>query len=724
VTVTTPGPKAKAKAKKPKRTVRQRISSWFRDASLKQWFKRGLLGGVAAVVILLVLLLLAYSSVSLPEEPESLQTTIVLDAEGKPLAELYKDENRVDVTLGQVADVMEKAVVAAEDRNFYEHSGLDPIGITRALVNDIRGKALQGGSTITQQLVKNTYLTSERSIVRKAREAVLAVKVEQQMSKREILERYLNTIYFGRGAHGIEKAAELYFGKKAADLQLHEAALLAGLIRAPESAEPIANEPEARRRRALVLNAMVRAGHLKDAEADAVKAQPLGVIERPDVNASLKGPSAYFVAMVRRWAVREFGERTTFGGGLRIETTLDPRMQAEADKAIRDVLNQPDDPQAALVTMREDGAVLAMIGGKDFQVEQTNLATNNLRPQAGSTYKPFVLAAALVEDVEIATRFTGPAKEKIPFEGFPDYEVSNYGGSSYGNIDLTQATANSVNTIYAKLASQVGLQRIAEVARDLGIDTDVPVVPSMSLGSANVSPYEMTRAYLTLANRGQRATPYYVKKVTDAAGNVLFEANPQREEAYPEEYADVMNHVLQQTITKGTGTAAAIGRPAAGKTGTTSDNADAWFVGYTPKYATSVWMGYTPGTERKMNSVHGRAVTGGSFPAQIWGRYMRAALDGIDTGKFAEPDDELLNARPDGDEQGGGQGDGSTTTSSSVPEESTTTTAPESESTTTTTDGSATTTTTRPPASSTTTSTTRPPAPSTTTTTAAAAASP
>jgi penicillin-binding protein 1A len=696
-------------ARKPRRSPRARVRAWFREATLKQWFRRLVLTSVGGMIVLLLLVLFAYSSVSLPATPQQARTTIVLDAKGGKLAELFKDQNRVAVPLDQVANIMEQAVISAEDRHFYEHSGIDPIGTTRALLNDLRGHNVQGGSTITQQLVKNTYLTSERSLTRKAKEAILAVKVERSFDKRQILERYLNTIYFGRGAYGIEKASQNYFGKSASDLQLPEAALLAGLIRAPESADPKLDPGAARNRRALVLNAMVRDKVITAAQAATAKEAPLPTMDRPDPNKTLSGGSAYFAAMVRQWAVREFGERIAFGGGLQIQTTLDPTMQADAEKSVSAILTKPDDPDATLISMDSNGAIVALVGGKDFQVNQINLAFDHTRPQAGSTFKPFDLAAALVNDIPITQRYTAPNKLRLDFDGFAPKKDpwTNFGSESFGSIDLTTATEHSVNTAYIQLAHDVGLDAIATTAHDLGVETKFPVVPAMALGSANVSPYEMLRAYMTFATRGKRLDPFYVTKVTDPNGNVLYEGRRHTKDVYPAKYADVVNATLSQVIQHGTGTAADIGRPAAGKTGTTSGNTDAWFVGYTPKIGTAVWMGYKDDYRKAMNGVHGREVTGGSFPAQIWQRYMKAATQGIDTGTFTPPDKDLMTARP----KGGSAPPESSTTSST---DTTTSTIPDGSTTTTSvpTDGSTTTTTFDPTASSTTTST------STTTTTA------
>jgi 1A family penicillin-binding protein len=699
--------------KAPPPPARRRIRAWFRDATPKQWLKRLVLAGLGGTILVLLLLLWAYSAVSLPAEPEQVRTTIIFDAAGGKLGELYKDQNRVTVPLDKVADIMEKAVVSAEDRHFYEHSGIDPIGITRALVNDIRGRNVQGGSTITQQLVKNTYLTSERSLTRKAKEAILAVKVERSLGKRQILERYLNAIYFGRGAYGIEKAAQNYFGKSASELELPEAALLAGLIRAPESADPLKAPDAARSRRAIVLNALARDDVITKAEAEAAKQVPLPTTQPPDAGSTFTGSSAYFTAMVRSWAQRQFGERIAFGGGLRIETTLDPKMQAAADSAVKAVLDRPDDPMAAVITMDSNGAIKAMIGGKNFKDNQVNMAINHVRPQAGSTFKPIDLASALEHGIPITQRYSGPNKLELEFDGYAPVGKpwSNYGRESFGKIDLVEATAHSVNTSYIQLAKDVGLHEIAETAHELGITSDIPDVPSMALGSANVSPQEMLRAYMTFATRGKRLDPYFVKKVTDSDGTTLYEGSRHTKEVYDSKDADLVNYALQQVVKKGTGTAANIGKPVAGKTGTTSGNSDAWFVGYTPKLGTAVWMGYKTPTQ-SMDRVHGREATGGSFPAQIWSRYMKAATAGMDTGEFTPPDDDLLHAKPKGDTGADVDVDESTTTSSTdtttstVPDDATTTTSePTDESTTTTTfdTGASTTTTTKPPSTTTTT---------------------
>jgi len=623
-----------------------RRRSWFR-ARPRQWVNR-----IAYVLTVLILagvgfLVHVYMTVSLPPASASaaMAPTSIRDAQGGTLADLVGDHERVDVPLSAVSISMQRAVIAAEDRHFYRHSGVDPTGLTRAFINDLRGRSLQGGSTITQQLVKNAYLSSNRSMMRKLKEAVLAIKLEQRMSKHAILERYLNTVYFGRGAYGVESAAERYFGIHASQLDVPQSALLAGLIRAPELADPAVEPLGAFERRAKVLESMRQAKMITPAEEITANTTPIGARARQDPLLSLSGDAAYFTAMVERWAVQRFGEQRALSG-LRIDTTLDPELETAAADAIAWVLNRPDDPDAALVSMTDDGAVVALVGGKDFRRSAVNLAINATRPQAGSTFKPFVLTTALAEGTLVSKTYSGPEKLTVTFPRFPPYEVENFGRESFGELNLADATAHSVNTIYAQLARDTGLANIGFTAHALGIDTPVPVVPSMPLGTANVSPMEMLRAYMTFATRGVRVEPYFVREVRDHNGTVLFRAHPVREQVLQQKYADTVNAILTGVIDHGTGRNANIGRPAAGKTGTTSNNTDAWFIGYTPRLGTAVWMGYQSDYHRSMNNVHGIEAVGGSFPALMWRAFMTFAVDGKDTGAFVAPPPDVFGPPP------------------------------------------------------------------------------
>jgi penicillin-binding protein 1A len=544
---------------------------------------------------------------------------------------------------------MKQAIVAAEDQRFYEHRGVDVRGILRAIWADIRQKAaVQGGSTITQQYVKNAYVGSRRSLGRKLQEAAIAWRLEQRRSKDQILTDYLNTIYFGRGAYGIEAAARTYFGIGAGSLTLDQAALLAGVIRAPELNDPVRHPDRAKARRDTVLQQMAKLGHITAEQATAATAKPLKVREGTAAqSAAVVG--AHFVEDIRRIIVGQYGAARVYRGGMVVRTTMDLRLQKFAEAAVHQVLDEPTDPEAALVSVdTETGEVLAMVGAKAFNEREFNLASQGRR-QPGSAFKPFVLTAALEKDISIRSKFRAPASITLR-TGFEPWKVTNYDRQDYGQIDLVEATEFSVNTVYAQLILKVGPQAAADAATKAGITSRLTAVPSLALGTSTVSPLELAGAYADFANGGMHATPHLIRSITDRDDHRLFRSDIKPERALKEATASTVAYALTQVVEKGTGRRAQLGnRPVGGKTGTTEDHVDAWFSGFTRQIATTVWMGFPEGG-RTMEHVRGIAVTGGSFPAEIWKLYMEKAVEGTPVEGFGRPTfaGETLNATPSG----------------------------------------------------------------------------
>jgi penicillin-binding protein 1A len=612
------------------------------------------------------------ANVPLPEVDIPVETTFLLDANGNKLAELSGGEDRVSVPLDRVSPDLVNAVLAAEDRDFFTHPGIDLSAIARATIADLRGRPLQGGSTITQQYVKNTYTGDDRTIVRKLREATLAVKLEQQLDKEKILERYLNAIYFGRGAYGIQAASGSYFGKDASQLEVGEAAYLAGLIRAPEAADASRDVEAAGRRRNLALAAMETEGHIDSAQRQALEATPVDQMEgfrpRDDVvkDRIVGGDvgTQHFVEYVRAQLLERYGDAVLYGGGLRVKTTLDPGLQASAFESVYGTLDREGDPAGALVAIDTAGHVKAMVGGRQLRPEdqQSPFARVNFAVgtegggggrQPGSAFKPFVLAEAISEGYSVESAFSSPPEVVFPgANAGEDYTVQNYDEAAYGTQNLVEATRVSSNTVYAQLAEALGTGEVAEMAQRLGIRADIPAGQlSVALGSIEVSVLDMADAYLTFATRGVQVDPVVITEVTAADGQAIDTFSATRERVLEPDQADVVNFVLQGVVGSGTGTRAGIGRPVAGKTGTTQANGDAWFVGYTPGLSTAVWMGYPEGQARSMDSVHGVEVTGGSFPADIFRTFMSQALDQDGEaygGDFVDPGDfggRLLSGR-------------------------------------------------------------------------------
>jgi penicillin-binding protein 1A len=570
------------------------------------------------------------SSSALSDPPKGTdQTTVLLAADGSQLARLHGAQDRTAVTLDKVPRTLRDAVVATEDRRFYEHDGVDLVGMLRALVSDVTGGGMQGGSTITQQYVKNAYLTSEKTLDRKVDEARMAIELEHTLTKDQILERYLNTIYYGHGAYGVASATRVYFGKPVDKLTLAESAMIAGVIRSPGRFSPYLDAAAAKARRDLVLGLMLDQGKISQADHDAAVATPIAL-------AGLKraaGAAPWFVEWVRGQLVERFGSAEVLRGGLTVKTTLEPKMQASAEKAVAAVLDGKDDPAAAIVAVEPGtGAVRALVGGRDTS-QHFDIATQGRR-QPGSAFKPFVLATALSRGVSPRQRYdSSSAALRLPEGG--SWQVS---GPGDGLVSVTVATQKSVNPVFARLILATGAQPVVDMAHTLGITSDIEAVPAIALGGLRqgVSPLEMADAYATLAAGGRKAEPYALQTVTGPDGTILFEAKPAAKKAISPALAWLVTDILTGVIDRGTGTAADIGRPEAGKTGTTQNNGDAWFVGYVPQLAASVWVGY-PDAARPMTDVHGTAVTGGTLPARIWKRFMEGALAGTPTRDFPRP---------------------------------------------------------------------------------------
>jgi membrane peptidoglycan carboxypeptidase len=589
---------------------------------------------------------------NLVELTELSQRTEVYDREGKLLAVLKAEENRQPVPLSTVPQHVQNAILDVEDDRFWIHGGVDLRSTVRALRTNIdAGGVRQGGSTITQQLVKNALLTPERSVNRKVREAVLAVRLEDKLSKEEILERYLNTVYFGNGAYGVQAAAETYFNSDAANLTLAQAALLAGIIRNPEGYDPIKNPEAAEARRETAIGRMLANAHISEVDAQAIRAEPLPT----KLSQPLPEPDDYFVEEVKQRLLDDerLGEtvqeryNAVFKGGLRIFTTVDSRMQRAAEEQVRRIV--PDTKgkfTAALVSVEPGtGYVRAMVAGKDFKDAAYNLATarGGSGRQPGSSFKPFVLLAALEKGYSINDTIDGttPCTLKIP--GFAPYPVENYEGAGGGIMSLADSTVHSVNCAFVRLGAVAGLDHVVDTAGRLGIPKSrLKPFPSMPLGTLEVSPLDMASAYGTIANDGVRHAPRFVERIEDRNGKVLFGGPDRGERAVESQYARQAIQVMRQVVQRGTGTRARLpGRQVMGKTGTSQKHQNAWFVGATPQLATAVWMG-SPVGNIDMTNVGGIRVTGGSYPARIFGAYMDIALEGMASEDFPAADSKRI----------------------------------------------------------------------------------
>ena len=619
-----------------KKGVRRFLPSWQLVLGLS----------AAALLLGVIAFSVVYARVSVPD-PNKLvtaQTSVVYWSDGKTELGRFSevDGNRQLIPLSQVPEHAQNAVLAAEDRSFYSNAGVSPRGIARAVWVKVRGGAVQGGSTITQQYVKNYFLTQDRTYTRKVKEFVIALKIEQQESKKQILENYLNTIYFGRGASGIQTASQTYFGHPAAKLTVAEGAVLASVIRSPALYDPVEDRARVEQRMAYVLDGMVSEGSLTQAERDKVTFPK--VAPRKRVN-TMGGTNGYLMKAVQDELKAKVGlsEEQIDQRGLRIVSTFDRRAQKAAVEAIADELptENAKGVRAGLAAIRPgDGAVVAMYGGPDQVKQPLNAATQSTM-QAGSTFKPFALAAALEDGNSLRSRYSG--RSGRTFEGSSD-SIDNFGGRSYGQVNLIQATEDSVNTAYVALNIEVGPQKTVDAAVAAGLPKDTKGLEaniSNVLGTASPRVIDMADAYATFAAQGMHANAYVVRSVTTTSGDVNYKAQVKPNRVFSKDTVADLTYALQQVTRSGSGSYAGnnLDRPVAGKTGTSSSNKSAWFTGYTPQLAAAVGIyREIDGAPASLRGLGGRGeVTGGSFPVRIWTAFMQGALQGAEAKDFPEP---------------------------------------------------------------------------------------
>ena len=565
------------------------------------------------------------------------QNSFVYAADGSLLGSIPAERNRQPVEYSKVSPWMKKATVAIEDHRFWKHGGVDYEGIARAAWKDLRNWSIvEGGSTITQQLVRNLYIGRNRTFSRKLKEVCLAMKLGDAWSKQRILKTYMNQVYYGNHAYGVEAAAETYYSKRARELTLPQAALIAGLPQAPTSYDPFYRSRVALARRNEVLRALLDNHDINRGAYDWAVSQGLR-LKPGELYTRIREP--YFFSYVRDQLIDKYGANTVRSGGLKVYTTIVPRYQAAAVKAIRDTLYYRTDPASALVAIDPaTGAIKAMTGVIPGKAKnEFNLAAQ-ARRQAGSTFKTFVLTTAVAQGIDPSSAsFVSAPFHYEPNSSIPAWDVSTYDHSYSGDITVEDATLHSDNTVYAQLTIQVGAQNVANMAHKLGVRTPLPAVPSIGLGSIAVSPLEMASAYATLAAGGIYSKPMAIRRVVLPNGESDSRlGKPEHTRVIPDGVASEVTRILGENITSGTGVGAYFGRPSAGKTGTTENNADAWFCGYTPTLATSVWIGYANG-EIPMLDVHGITVSGPTFPTQIWKLFMESAIGNTPAVDFPAP---------------------------------------------------------------------------------------
>lgn len=628
--------------------IYKNLKDLFRNNRLNNtdFTKYLIIGGTALFGVLLgfILVLLISTNRSLVVLPSSKQATIFYDLNKKEFTRIFR-ENRLEVPLNRIPDFMKKAIISNEDNRFYEHSGIDLKAIARAFWVDIKGGAyIEGGSTITQQLARNVMLTQKKSFTRKIQEAFLAISIERNYTKDEILERYLNQIYFGHGSYGVESASRMFFGKSVTEIEPHQMALLAGLPKNPNGYSPYTNPKEALERRNLVIEQMLKYGSVTPEEAKIYSDKPLDVL--PLTPGGRR--AAYFVDYIIQSLKKILTEEEIYTGGYRIYTTLDPAVQQAAEDACAILTGgEPDSkgviqPQLSLLAVDpHNGFIKAMIGGRDFANTQLNRSAAAHR-QCGSAIKPFVYVAAI--DSRLYTPGSIVKDEEIKFptpQG--EWAPQNYDKIFRGDISVRQALEESVNIIAVKLVESLGPSKIIKYAKQMGLKSLVVSgepndlnFSSLALGglTKGVTPMELTAAYTPLANQGVYVEPIAVLEVRDSNGNKIYEDTPHKKIALSENTAYLITDMLRGVIMRGTGRGAMIDRPAAGKTGTSSDYTNAWFVGYTPDLLASVWIG---NDSQKIPTKIKDQVIGSGLAAQIWGAFMRKALAKTPPSNFPVP---------------------------------------------------------------------------------------
>ena len=576
----------------------------------------------------------AYFTVSIPDPNAYVnsQSTIIQYADGSEIGRIGS-ENRTVVTLAEIPVQVRNAVMAAEDRGFYSNRAFSPTGIARAVWNNLQGGSLQGGSTITQQYAKTAFLTPERSIQRKIKELVIAIKLENQFTKDEILENYLNTIYFGRGSYGVQTASQVYFGTTVDQLTTAQSAVLASILRSPGLYDPgfkKENLPRLEKRFAYVIDGMVEANWLDAEKAKKIK---FPVINPRVTSGALAGPKGYVISWVEQELNKlGFTDEQLLVGGYIIKTTLVKDAQEAAVAAVNKEAptKAPENLHIGLAAIKPGtGEILAMYGGQDYLKYQFNAATQGIA-SGGSSFKAFALVAALEQGIPLSSIWNGDSP-KVYDDGIGrPYVVNNYGGETWGNTTLLNATIHSVNTIYVPLGIKAGVEKVVDVARRAGIPESVEMIasPSVSLGSSSPHVIDLANSYATFAAQGVYAKPFIINEVQGPNKGILYQGRIQAQEVFRKDVMADLTYALNQITVKGTAAVvgARLNRPAAGKTGTSNDNASAWFNGYTPEVAASVAF-YRDNATQSLNGIGGlTSVTGGSFPARIWAEFVKGYL--------------------------------------------------------------------------------------------------